>query len=77
MIKAADALGGSPGDSLSERERYVIRQIAAGKSVATIAKESGLSVKTISTCRMRILEKLRLADTAALVEYAANHGLAG
>ena len=69
-------LSGSPHGPLSPRELFVLRRIAAGKGAVEIAAEAGLTVKTISTCRARILEKLNLANTAALVAYAQEHGLA-
>jgi two-component system, NarL family, invasion response regulator UvrY len=66
---------GSPHDRLSQRQLAVLRRIAAGKAIVTIAKEFGVTMKTISTCRMHILETLQLADTAALIAYATKHGL--
>ena len=72
LIGAADA---PLHDSLSDREYEVLRQIVAGRSVTEIADALNLSVKTISTHKARILQKLNLAGTAELVRYAMEHGL--
>lgn len=50
--------------------------IAQGKSVSAVADELALSVKTISTYRSRILEKLKLKTTADLTRYTILHRLA-
>jgi DNA-binding NarL/FixJ family response regulator len=57
-------------ESLSEREYQVLRMIASGKTVKEIADELSLSMKTISTYRTRILEKLRMRTNAELTYYA-------
>ncbi|MGC9323410.1 MAG: response regulator [Desulfomonilia bacterium] len=60
---------------LSDREYQVFRMIASGKTITEIAQELFLSVKTVSTYRSRILEKLNLKNTAAIVLYAVQHKL--
>ena len=60
---------------LSDREYEVFRMIVSGKSVTDIAGVLNLSVKTISTHKSRILEKMALATQADLVRYAVEHGL--
>jgi two-component system, NarL family, invasion response regulator UvrY len=60
---------------LSDREFQVLRLIASGKIVSEIAKELSLSVKTISTYRTRILEKMALRNNAELMHYAMQHQL--
>jgi DNA-binding NarL/FixJ family response regulator len=60
---------------LSDREFQVLRLIASGKMVSEIAKELSLSVKTISTYRTRILEKMGLRNNAELMHYAMQHQL--
>jgi len=60
---------------LSDREFQVLRLIASGKQVSEIAKELSLSVKTISTYRTRILEKMGLKNNAELMHYAMHHQL--
>lgn len=62
--------------ALSLREEQVMRLLVAGKTQKEIGYELELSVKTISTHRRRLLNKLRLRTTAALVRYAIEHGLA-
>jgi two-component system, NarL family, invasion response regulator UvrY len=55
---------------LSDREFQVLRMIASGKTVKQIADDIGLSVKTVSTYRARVLEKTGLQTTAELIRYA-------
>jgi two-component system, NarL family, invasion response regulator UvrY len=55
---------------LSDREFQVLRMIASGRTVKQIADEIGLSVKTVSTYRARILLKTGLKTTAELIRYA-------
>ena len=62
-------------DVLSDREYQVLRMIGAGKTVSEISTELRLSVKTISTYRARILEKLQLRTSAELIHYAVVNGL--
>ena len=56
--------------SLSNRELHVLRRIGQGRTTGEIAREMNLSVKTISTYRSRVLEKLHLHTTAELVRFA-------
>jgi DNA-binding NarL/FixJ family response regulator len=78
---AAQLIGASPAgdaplhEALSDREYEVLRQIVAGRTVTDIADALSVSVKTISTHKARILQKLNLAGTADLVRYAIEHGL--
>ena len=65
----------APHAALSDREYEVLRQIVAGRSMTEIADGLRLSVKTVSTHKARILEKLDLTGTAELVRYAIEHGL--
>ncbi len=64
-----------PHESLSEREHQTLRLIASGRTVSEIAAELALSVKTVSTYRTRILEKMRLRTNAELTAYAIRHRL--
>ena len=61
---------------LSNRELEVLRRIVAGQRSKEIAEALHLSAKTISTHKTRILEKLQLGSTAALVRYGMENGLA-
>jgi two-component system invasion response regulator UvrY len=65
-----------PGERLSDREYQVVRLLAQGKTVTEIATELALSIKTISTYRARVLEKLHLRNTAEIIRYAFEHGIA-
>jgi len=60
---------------LSDRELEVLSMIGSGKSVTEIAAGLDLSVKTVSTYRMRLLSKLQLKTTSALIRYALTHEL--
>lgn len=60
---------------LSEREFQVFTKLAVGKSVTEIADELFLSVKTVSTYRTRILEKMNFSTNADLTYYAVKHQL--
>ena len=62
-------------ETLSDREFEVMRLIASGKSVGDIAKELTLSVKTVSTYRTRVLQKLHLRHNAELTHYAVINNL--
>jgi two-component system, NarL family, invasion response regulator UvrY len=65
----------TPHETLSDREYEVMSRIASGKTVTEIAEELSLSPKTISTYRTRVLEKLGLKNSAAIVQYAIRNGL--
>jgi two-component system, NarL family, invasion response regulator UvrY len=64
-----------PHETLSDREFQVLCMIASGKTVGDIAGELSLSVKTISTYRVRILEKLQMKNNAEITRYAIKQGL--
>lgn len=77
-LLAEEMLGEStalPHESLSEREMQVFLRLAQGASVSEIADSLHLSVKTVSTYRSRLLEKLALGSNAALAAYALRNGL--
>lgn len=60
---------------LSEREFQIFCKIAAGQSVSEIAGELSLSVKTVSTYRTRVLEKMCFKSNADITSYALRNGL--
>jgi DNA-binding NarL/FixJ family response regulator len=73
------ALGTStttPHEGLSNREFTVLVGLGKGKAVGELAAELGLSVKTVSTYRSRLLEKMGMRTNADLVRYAIEHELA-
>lgn len=67
--------GAAPHETLSDREFQVMRMIAAAQTVSEIAEELCLSVKTISTYRSRILEKLGLRNNAEIMQFAIEQNL--
>ena len=64
-----------PHDKLSDREYQVMHMIASGKTVKEISEDLSLSVKTISTYRARIFEKMKMKNIAELIRYAIKNGL--
>ncbi len=77
--RLAAAATGMPAENrherLSDREFDVMRGIASGNSVSEIASFMHLSVKTVSTYRTRLLEKMGMTNNAELTRYALEHGL--
>jgi two-component system invasion response regulator UvrY len=67
--------GKQPHELLSDREYEILCLIASGKTPTQIAKQLSLSVKTVSTYRARILEKMRLTTSAELTHYAIKNNL--
>jgi len=61
--------------SLSQREFQILCKLAVGRSVSEIAQELFISVKTVSTYRARVLEKMKLTTNADLTTYALRNGL--
>jgi DNA-binding NarL/FixJ family response regulator len=72
LNEPVDAL---PHQRLSDREFDVFRRIVAGQTITDIANELCISVKTISTHKTRILEKMQLPNENGLVRYAIRHKL--
>jgi len=64
-----------PHELLSDREYQVFSMIASGQSLTEIGEELSLSVKTISTHRTRILDKMKMKKNAELIHYAIQHEL--
>jgi two-component system invasion response regulator UvrY len=62
-------------ETLSDREYQVMCMIASGKTAKEIAEELYLSVKTVSTYRSRIMEKMKMKNNAELTYYAIKHEL--
>jgi len=72
LLQAGDK---PPHEALSDREFEVLRLLVEGLGPTEIGEKLHLSVKTISTHKARILEKLGLGSTAELVRYALDHKL--
>lgn len=72
-----DAAGSAkaPHEDLSDREFEVLCLMGSGRSVTEVATTLGLSVKTVSTYRTRLLQKMAASSNADLVRYVATHGL--
>ena len=66
---------GAPHERLSDREFEVFKMLARGRTVSQVAQELGLSVKTVSTHRVRILKKMGMATNAELTHYAVKNGI--
>ena len=76
LLSGNVAIGQSlPHDTLSWREMEVLLQLSKGVSLTNIGKQLHLSVKTVSTYRARILEKLSLASNAELTRYVLEQKL--
>lgn len=75
----ANTIGEDPDrpahEKLSDREYQTLCLIASGKALSQIAEELGLSVKTVSVYRARLLEKMQLKNNAELTHYGIKHGL--
>jgi two-component system invasion response regulator UvrY len=65
----------APHERLSERELQVFLRLAQGETIGNIAESLALSVKTVSTFRSRIMDKLTLRSNSDLTYYALKHGL--
>jgi len=72
--------GGGGGDKplhelLSERELQVFLRLARGETIGHMADSMSLSVKTVSTYRTRVMEKMKLESNSDLTYYALKNGL--
>ena len=76
-LEASGHVPEPPHRQLSNREFQIFVQLACGKTVTQIADEVHLSVKTISTYRTRILQKMDCSRNADLTAYALKHNLMG
>ena len=81
LLESVVLAGGRQGDErpherLSDREYQVLRMIGSGRTVSEIAATLTLSVKTISTYRARVLEKMHMRTNAELTRYAVEQKLA-
>jgi DNA-binding NarL/FixJ family response regulator len=65
----------APHERLSDREFQVMRLLARGTALKVIGAQLGLSISTVSTYRLRLLDKMGLRTNAELVLYAVQHGL--
>jgi len=75
-LSLRDKTGGPPHQRLSTRELEILLMIGTGRTVGQIARELNLSVKTVSTYRTRILEKMNLRNNAEIMRYVLDQDLA-
>jgi two-component system invasion response regulator UvrY len=76
LLQECGADSGKPShELLSNREYQVLRLLGSGKKVSEIAEALSLSVKTVSTYRAHILEKMKLKNNAELTYYVMENGL--
>jgi two-component system, NarL family, invasion response regulator UvrY len=76
LARCAGGHSGRPaGGRLSARELQVLRLIASGKRLKEIAEALSISIKTVSTYKVRIFEKTGTANTAELIRYALRQGI--
>lgn len=62
-------------EALSDREYQALRMLGSGRTVSEISEELGLSVKTVSTYRTRVLQKLGMRTNAEMMRYVMENGL--
>jgi DNA-binding NarL/FixJ family response regulator len=75
VIVELESKGAKAHEDLSNREYQVLRGIAAGKPLKEIAKELFLSVRTVSTYRARVLEKMKMKGNSEVIRYAVDNKL--
>lgn len=74
-LRAMPQTDGPPHTTLSDREYEVFQLLVAGKTVSDIASQLNLSVKTVSTHKARLMEKMGMTNHAELIRYALAHRL--
>jgi len=74
-LGAMPQVDGPPHSALSDREFQVFQMLVSGKSVTDIGNELNLSVKTVSTHKAHIMQKMQLANQTEMIRYAIAHGL--
>jgi DNA-binding NarL/FixJ family response regulator len=74
-VHVARSTGKTSHGKLSDREYEILCAIGSGRTLAEIGRRLGLSIKTVSTYRARLLDKLQLESTPQLVRYALEHRL--
>ena len=70
-----DRPAGLPHLRLTERELQVLRMLAAGQRIKSIALELAITVSSVNTYRSRILSKMGMRSNAELIRYALTHGI--
>jgi DNA-binding NarL/FixJ family response regulator len=75
IFKRDDITKEVPHDKLSERELQILKMFAEGKTGNEIATTLAISKKTVSTHKVRLMQKMNFQNIAELVLYAANYAL--
>lgn len=76
-LSAMPHADGPPHETLSDREFQVFKLLVTGKTVSQIAEQLNLSVKTVSTHKVRMMQKMNMSNPVELIHYAIQHGLIG
>lgn len=74
-FQSAVATGSPVHESLTQREQQILRLFCQGLSVNEIARQLSISNKTVSTHKVRLMEKLDLHSNAELIRYGLDHGI--
>jgi two-component system invasion response regulator UvrY len=75
LVKKPSDWDTPPHEALSDREYQVLRMLGSGRTISDIGRDLGLSVKTVSTYRARVLDKLGMRTNAELMRYAIQNQL--
>ena len=75
MVRKPSDWDTPPHEALSDREYQVLRMLGSGRTISDIGRDLGLSVKTVSTYRARVLDKLGMRSNAELMRYAIQNQL--
>lgn len=75
VVREGDSIPVRPLDRLTEREREVLREIAAGYSTKQVAARLGIGVRTVESHRASLMRKLDLHSVARLTQFALREGL--
>jgi two-component system, NarL family, invasion response regulator UvrY len=75
LVRSSVNWDAAPHETLSDREYQVLRLLGSGKTISDIGRDLGLSVKTVSTYRARVLDKLGMRTNAELMRYAIENSL--
>jgi two-component system invasion response regulator UvrY len=75
LLRWANKSVNTPHEALSDREYQVLRMLGSGQTVSDVARDLGLSVKTVSTYRTRVLDKLGMRTNAELMRYVIENRL--
>ena len=75
LLQSETSMDVSPLEALSPREREILQLVAEGNTSQEIAKRLSISPKTVDTYRSRLMQKIKVQDTAGLVKFAIQHGV--